>query len=142
MVGPQGPQGLQGPQGPKGDTGQPGPFPSTLPAGKTIVGVYDLEGTAAAVNGLVTGDISYLYAAPDQTEVYVKNGVSNPNCTGTANAPTAPPGFTCIYEISASNAQAENRGINFSRDSGVGLYVYSGAAGHFLMYGTWAATGK
>jgi len=53
--------GPRGAQGPKGEQGAPGSFPATLPTGKTIVGTFDMEGIAAAANGLVTSEISYVF---------------------------------------------------------------------------------
>jgi hypothetical protein len=143
--GPQGPQGAQGPpgaqgaQGIQGIQGPPGPFPDALPAGKTVVGTYDMEGVAAAGNGLVTSEISYIYRAPGQTAIFVKSGTTNANCPGNSTNPTANPGFTCVYEFLAINASA-SRGINFNRVSGPGLYIFSAAAGQFGSAGTWAAT--
>jgi hypothetical protein len=139
VPGPKGATGAQGVQGVQGVQGPPGPFPATLPAGKTVVGTYDMEGTAAAADGLVTSAISYIYRAPGQTAVFVKSGTTNPNCPGNSTTPTANPGFTCVYEFSVSNASA-SRGINFTRDSGPGLYIFAAAAGQFGSAGTWAAT--
>lgn len=136
-----GPQGAQGPQGPKGEQGTPGPFPATLPAGKTVVGTFDMEDVAAAANGLATSEISYVFSAPGQIVRYVKASTSDPDCTGSAATPTAPAGFTCIYELSANNASG-SRGINTSFSAGVNLYVFSAAGGQFSVWGTWAATGK
>ncbi len=147
--GAQGVQGSQGPQGPTGNTGSTGntgpegPFPSTLPSGKTIVGVFDVEGVSSggisSTGSLATGSISYLYEAPSQTVVYVAAGGSDPHCTGNFAAPTAPPGYTCIYETENGNAGAH--GVNFHTDAGVALYVFSAAAGAFEIHGSWAATG-
>ncbi|HTR74440.1 MAG TPA: hypothetical protein VMH33_04175 [Solirubrobacterales bacterium] len=140
LTGSAGPQGKEGPKGDKGEKGEPGPFPSALPSGKTIVGAFDAEGTATAAGQLVTGDISYLYSAPEQTVVYVSAGGSDPNCTGTWQNPTAPIGYTCVYGY--SEGDLASHGINFETSSGVGLYAFSAAAGHSKMVGTWAATGK
>ena len=46
----QGPEGGTGPQGPKGDAGVPGPFPSQLPSGKTLTGVYSVTGVATGAH--------------------------------------------------------------------------------------------
>jgi hypothetical protein len=138
-TGAQGSQGIQGAQGIQGVQGPPGPFPASLPAGKTVVGTYGMGGIAAAANGLAEGDISYLYSAPSQTVIFVASGTTNPNCPGTEANPTAPAGFTCVYETSPVNASG-SRGINFHTSTGVGLYIFSTAAGFFESTGTWAAT--
>jgi hypothetical protein len=150
LTGPTGPKGATGATGPKGDkgergekgnTGEPGPFPTTLPSGKTVVGVYDVEGTAHSVHEISTGDISYVYSAPGQQVEYIQVGGTNPHCTGTSAEPTAPAGFTCIYEIGRNNVA--NAGINFTTNSGVGLVAASElATGNYAAWGTWAATGK
>ena len=142
-AGPQGPKGDQGVQGAKGDTGDigpAGPFPNALPSGKTIMGVYDMEGTAAAAGGLLTSDISFLYPVEGSlSRVYVKSGATHVSCTGTAANPTAPAGFLCVYEASDTNASS-SRGLNFGRKHGEGLYVFSAGSGYFGAWGSWAVT--
>jgi hypothetical protein len=141
-TGAQGPRGERGERGERGGTGPAGPFPATLPAGQTIVGVYDVGGTApSATKALVTGEFSYLYQAPGQTVIYVGSGTTNPTCTGSYLNPTAPAGFTCIYEQNATNVTIEH-GVNSPTDQGVRLYAFSAAAGQFEIFGAWAATGK
>jgi hypothetical protein len=142
--GVRGPQGAQGTQGIQGNTGAAGPFPATLPTGKTVVGTFDVEGIATAAGtagagSLATGAFSYTYLAPSQTVIYVDTGTTNPTCTGTEAAPTAPNGYTCIYEHAAGNSSS--RGVNFATSSGVAIYAFATAAGYFDVYGTFAATG-
>ncbi|HET7054559.1 MAG TPA: hypothetical protein VFI09_11660 [Solirubrobacterales bacterium] len=147
-AGPQGPKGDKGDTGPKGDKGEkgdqgePGPFPATLPSGKTIYGAFEMGITATAGGQVLEGPVSYTYLVPGQTAIYVKHGESNGTCTGTVANPTAPPGFTCVYEKTGSNLEA-SRGINYpSENAGFGLYSFSNAAGLAEMQGTWAATAK
>ena len=143
-AGPQGPQGAAGPQGPKGDTGATGPagpFPATLPSGKTIVGIFDVKGTAAAAGAEVTGAASYLYSAPGQTTTYVRGGATDPTCTGSFANPTAPAGHTCVYEAGSYNTAAGSHGTDLDTKQGFTLYALAAAAGGFGMYGNWAATG-
>jgi hypothetical protein len=88
---------------------------------------------------LATGAISYVYPAPSQHVVYVNVGTTNATCTGTADTPTAPNGDTCIYERQAVNVSSG--GTNFTTSSGVGIYAFSAASGHYVIDGTFAATG-
>ncbi len=141
-IGPKGTQGPKGDRGEKGDTGEPGPFPITLPSGKTIYGAYEMGITATAGAQVLETAVSYTYLIPGQTAVYVKQGTTSTTCTGTVANPTAPPGFTCIYEKTGSNVES-GRGINYlSENAGFGLYAFSQAAGLSQAYGTWAATAK
>jgi hypothetical protein len=88
LTGPRGATGATGPQGPKGDrgekanTGEPGPFPRTLPSGKSIYGAFEILGTATAANQFFGSQVSYTYLNPGQTSVYVKEGTRSTTCTG------------------------------------------------------------
>jgi hypothetical protein len=147
LDGPQGPRGergetgLKGEDGKRGEQGEAGPFPATLPSGKTVVGAFDVGGTAAATGNIAVGAVSYLYRVPTtQIPVYVRLSTTDLSCTGTFAAPTAPPGHTCFYERTTSNVGSE-RGINFNGLAGVGLFVKAAAPGFVEITGTWAATG-
>lgn len=153
-TGPKGATGPQGPAGPKGDKGdrgekgdqgnqgEPGPFPSTLPSGKTIYGAYEMGITASSGGQVLETAVSYPYLIPGQTAVFVKTGTTNPKCPGTVANPAAAPGFTCVYEKNATNVES-GRGINYpSESAGFGLYAFSNASSLAEDYGTWAATAK
>lgn len=141
-TGPAGPQGPKGDRGEKGETGEAGPFPSTLPSGKSVYGAFEILGTATATGQFFGAQISYTYLIPGQTAVYVKEGTTSTTCTGSYENPTAPPGFTCIYEHSSQNAQT-GRGTNYpSQSGGLGLQASSVSTGLVQVYGTWAATAK
>jgi hypothetical protein len=140
--GAEGPKGATGERGPKGETGEPGPFPTTLPSGKTIYGAFEMGITATAASQVLETAVSYTYLIPGQTAVYVPSGTTSPTCTGTAANPSAPPGFTCVYEKVGSNVGA-GRGVNYpSESAGFGLYAFSTGVGLTQAYGTWAATAK
>ena len=120
-----------------------GPIPATLPSGKTVVGVYDVEGTAHSVHEISTRGylLCLVYWAPGQQVEYIQVGGTSPTCTGTSAEPTAPAGFTCIYEIGRNNVS--NAGVNFTTNSGVAIVAASElATGNYAAWGTWAATGK
>ena len=136
-TGAQGIQGIQGVQGPAG------PFPTALPSGKTLVGTEDFSNTATGTGTFATGSISYQYPVAGggaHHVVYVEAGTTDPNCTGTFANPTAPTGYTCIYESSHTNVTSP-RGINYTTNVGVGLYAFAAAAGNMEVSVTWAVTG-
>ena len=55
--------------------------------------------------------------------------------------PTAPAGFTCIFEIGRNNIS--NAGVNFTTNSGVAIVAASElATGNYAAWGTWAATAR
>jgi len=132
------PAGREGPQGP---TGEPGPFPSVLPSGKTVVGAFDASIVASAGGQSVTSQVSYPFPAPGQEAIYVKEEATNSICTGSSAHPTAPPGFTCVYERHETNIDLA--GINYkSEEAGFGIYAFSSSPGYAELNGSWAATGK
>lgn len=143
--GPQGLQGAPGQQGEQGEQGEPGPFPNTLPAGKTIRGAWGIEDKAAGANEISMSDISWNY--PMSTEVAV-DVVSvfpstDPHCPGTVSNPSAESGFLCIYQ----RAQSNSGGITYSTSGvlyrfGAPVWIKSSAAGDYWADGSWAVTGN
>lgn len=115
----------------------------TLPAGATVRGTYELDGTASAANQLIGGDsISFVYALPSTPSVrFVRQGATPPaECPGTSSDPKAQPGFLCIYENTKSNIAADHPSVyNLSR-VGAGLFARSTGAGAAFSGGRWAAT--
>ena len=126
VSGPQGvvgPQGAVGPQGPQGIRGESAFEP--IPAGRTVFGVVaaDYYGSTAQTTWSSSVSLPAAAPAPFGNEVtVVKNNTEvdnecggatclhddelaySNNCTGTFTAPTAPPGWICIYPASVSNA--------------------------------------
>lgn len=171
----QGPQGDPGPQGPKGDTGakgaqgDPGPFPSQLPSGKTLTGVYSVSGVATGADQYFDMPISFGFrfaSAPAVVTVGINDTAEEAaaaGCPGTKDNPQAAPGKVCIYEVGRENtkvlpgmappleaggdpAQVSGYVPPFSPPFGVAtrfgtvLEVYSAAAGNLYSNGAWAAT--
>jgi hypothetical protein len=95
-TGANGPTGPMGPMGPKGD---PGPLLATVPAYATIKGVYGIQQTVPASSGTVGAFVSFPLAlpAPPSAVVLSPNGSAVTHCPGTATAPTADPGYLCVY---------------------------------------------
>jgi hypothetical protein len=114
---------------------------STLKAGQTLRGVFDLGGTATAVD-LFRGAVSYLSplsgAAPAVT--VLKKGQTSANCAGigTGSAPTATAGNLCVYLTEEANL-AELTAENNTR-LGFGLAAKSTAGGDVTAFGQWAVT--
>jgi len=100
QVGPQGRQGVQGVQGPQGVPGIAGPVTTTAESGLTQRGFFDLEGYTTYV-GLGTSITFPLELSASPTVVEVPYGVPNPDpthCPGSPEAPSAAPGYLCLYD--------------------------------------------
>ena len=140
-VGPKGDKGDPGTPGTNGAQGEPGPFPGTLPTGKTIRGHYSMSAKATAVSDFASDNISFGFKfATPPTLVKVASGGSDANCPGNNDNPGANPGFLCVFQ---SGFQANHTGIQSidgPDEFGISLFIWSSAAGMFWDYGTWAAT--
>jgi hypothetical protein len=138
--GPKGDKGDRGEKGEKGSVGEPGPFPTSLPSGKTETGAFSAGITATAAGQVLETAVSFPYPVTGLTAVYVKAGATSTTCTGTSASPTAPAGFICIYERTGFNVEG-GRGVNYPPEAaGFGLYAFSAAPGLAEMQGSWAAT--
>jgi len=110
--GAAGRQGSQGPRGPRGSAGT-SLLGASVPSGKTITGAWGGRYIAPqlAFNNSYLISVSFPLRAPaplDDANVNVAPntvaGDPDPSCTGSADAPTAPPGKVCIYIGSSNNA--------------------------------------
>lgn len=120
QVGAQGPQGPVGPMGPRGESAF-----NTIPAGRTVYGVVGGEFRNTVENAEWVTLSSLPAMAPiafNDQQVIIKNNTVVDNgcggasclsaeelahthlCTGSAAAPTAPPGVVCIYPTHDLNA--------------------------------------
>ena len=139
--------------GPAGSDGQPGaPGRSALEplrSGETIRGVVGGDEHAATGNG--TNDFGVLETFPipapqpvREEDVAVDGGASDlgNRCTGTADAPTAPPGVVCIYADSFKNADLLTGFGSPSPDAGsrLGFEItwIAPDAGDTFMHASWA----
>ena len=115
LQGPAGPQGAQGAQGgqgiqgPKGDTGATGPITGVAPSGVTMTGMFDIEGYALS-SGVLGEPINFplsLSAPPMVVEVPWSQPNPDPaHCGGSPDAPTAAPGYLCVYDRGSANINA------------------------------------
>ena len=165
LKGKRGPRGLQGPQGLQGATGTAGAAGTngtngtngsdglgltedqTLPSGKTETGSYVLKLNNNADQGAVALPMRpKLPAEMDPAHVNTTtSGTPTTHCTGTATAPTAEPGYLCIYETSRANMTTLGIfKIDKSSGNGVGVHgasiYYSATAAGALVQAVWAVT--
>jgi hypothetical protein len=148
LHGARGKNGTNGATGVTGVTGQAGPLTTSLPAGQTLRGWFNLDTVAAAASQINGGSISFgfnLASAPTVQLVPV-GGPTTAQCGGSVAAPSAAPGYLCLYESSLTNvaslAVCNSVGTcGPSADSfGGELFANSTAAGRFFADGAWAVT--
>jgi hypothetical protein len=101
-TGTAGAKGATGPQGPKGDKGDAGPPGSNVNVGEPLASgktEYGTIGAESQVAGAV--EIASNAQLPIPAPVALENShvlvAPDAHCTGSAEAPTAAPGFVCIY---------------------------------------------
>jgi hypothetical protein len=155
LRGPQGERGERGERGLQGVQGVQGPpgtsvFASTIPAGTTVIGDW----YAAPSNGNTT--VGFHEASfPTKAPAAVGSGDSNMGagtanagdadaaCTGSAGAPTAPPGKVCWYVgFQVGLSQLEGFGSSGSQVAGAAVRVTGNVATGSTSYarGSWAYT--
>ena len=145
---------LKGEKGDKGDRGDAGPYISTLPSGQTLSGVYAFGGPADAPSQMFFGGIAFVIPleAPPAVEVFEAGEAATEHCSGSATAPTAAPGYLCVYEYNASTVRQAGSlqaydfqfplvvGRNAATASGATLWIRSNGAGSTYSEGAWAVT--
>lgn len=132
-TGPQGAQGAVGATGAQGPVGQVGPVGprgesafDVIPQGRTVYGVIGADVQASSANGQWGFSESLPAIAPvafGNELVTIRNNehVNNdcggpcladeeithsPNCTGSVESPSAPPGWLCLYPVNVQNVAA------------------------------------
>lgn len=150
-TGPQGPTGKEGSPGKNGETGkegkqgEPGPLLTTLPSGKTETGTFSAANTD--VSGLayafVIAQISYPIplASEPKVEVIQTGKASTSNCAGTVVAPSASPGWLCVYVQEAFNTGEVTVESVGSPNHGMAPYAALNTPGDTgQIWGSWAVT--
>jgi hypothetical protein len=146
--GPPGAPGTPGTPGQNGDTGPAGPFPTVLPSGTTLTGVFAAGGTDASTSAYAAGTVSFAYplASPPAVNLITSGGGSTSNCPGSLADPKAAAGEFCLYESTSANAVVAGVGNPVTNTNG-GISVYGGVinvvsstSGTFQAVGTWAVT--
>ena len=153
QVGPRGRQGIQGVQGSQGVRGVPGPVTTTAPSGFTQRGFFDIAGDTDGRN-LATSIAFPLELSASPTVVEVPNGVSSPDpthCPGSPQAPSAAPGYLCLYDLSEMSVRQlfageylqvtdANGGLGHASPFGARLFVVPQNPGYSNIDGSWAVT--
>jgi hypothetical protein len=148
LTGATGATGAAGAKGDKGDQGVPGPFPDSLPAGKTVRGNFALTGVATAGGQRFESPISFVFtfSGPPTAKYIPSGGPAQAGCPGTVSNPLADPGFLCVYELQKINTvpnciySGGGGSCNSTNRYGGIVYAESTAAGAVFAEGTWAAT--
>jgi hypothetical protein len=148
---PRGPAGAQGPRGDTGAKGDPGqlgpagPFLDTLPAGKSVRGVFNFGADVTQANDLVFGDISFVFPFATTPNVIVVpvGGPTPAGCSGTAtNSPGAASGNVCLFQTDATNGSLSIIPGSFADHRyGLGMYAFAAGTGTVHIVGNWVATG-
>jgi len=119
-----------------------------IPSGQTITGNATLDGHASDVS-----DWAFSVALPgrapvplaDNTVNFASDGAAiddDTTCTGTAAAPTAPPGKVCLYRTAISSNTVNLEGLALLHVAGSGFRIYwaANAAGDTYVHVSWAYT--
>jgi hypothetical protein len=152
-----------------GKEGKEGTFGGqTLPAGKTLTGVYAASGfsevtfseAVAGVPGmgkavasvslaLPIDDapnliLSYIGPAEGENEEESKwaEAIKEHKCKGSVQKPAAAEGNLCIFGENVENVSSNRPGITIEGNVGFGIQAYPAAKGAILMDGTWAVTAE
>ena len=143
LTGAPGAQGPQGVNGPRGAQGAPGPFPATLPSGKTLTGDY----FASSETGSSFDDTqSFAFPLASKPAVHFVGigATAPPQCPGTASNPHATSGNLCVYaslgSVSATAVLIVNPETDLTPDASPrGFRVTMNVSPSFST-GSWAVT--
>ncbi len=126
----------------------------SIPSGTTVTGAFGLQhffSASGASQDHLREAVSLPGPAPtalDDSDVNFANGTApvddDATCTGTPDAPTAPPGKACLYLLASGGltTEVQGEGMPTSGGSRYGFVIRSdndGGAGTGV-YGTWAYT--
>jgi hypothetical protein len=138
--GPKGDQGERGLEGPEGEEGPPGPTETTLPAGKTMTGVWGFTNTGVEQ---AYAQMSFPLRYQGEPEVHFMPSGEAPTteCPGSVSEPKAAAGHLCIYEKNSLNATPSEFITDDEVHSGL-LLVFNieNIANLAVAHGTWALT--
>lgn len=152
-----GTSGAQGPQGPQGAKGDAGPLTTTLPAGQTLRGAFNLDAQASAMDQTTGQGLSFGLSLRTAPSLVIRpvGAAASAQCPGTLGDPQAASGVLCVYLASVMNLRPNPpsfpNGVSFldfpdSNDGastfGAEIFISSAAAGRYFADGTWAVTGN
>jgi hypothetical protein len=137
-----GPRGAQGAQGGTGPTGPAGPFTDTLPSGKTLRGVYLIQGRSTAAGASYGDAVSFAFTLSSSPTAHVVPfvGPRPPGCPGTDSDPQASPGHLCVYETDRANATPPDLSTSRPRFGFEYTVDTPTTATAFYAKGSWAVT--
>jgi hypothetical protein len=118
-----------------------------------MTGLFNIDGYEVAGGELGTG-ISFPFelSAPPAAAIEVPFGGINPDpthCPGSPDSPTAAPGYLCVYDRGAVNAQAgcqtdlciaDVSSHGTTSNFGAQIWTVAKATGHVAVVGSWAVT--
>jgi hypothetical protein len=154
LAGVPGPAGATGARGPAGANGANGPrgFSAwdTMPSGVTVTGrIYDLSRSAGSATNVVD-NVNFPAKAPAApsglgfgNDAFAATA-TDPACTGTYAAPTAPAGHVCVYMDGLSGLSGP--GVNTWSDVAQRPYAFyvrftqTAPNTDFYYWGSWAYT--
>jgi hypothetical protein len=138
-------------RGNRGPVGKPGPFPPTLPSGKTVRGIFAAAGEASGADTSdIADNISFgwtLTARP--TPHFIQAGAAVPaGCSGTPDDPGADPGNLCVFEVVHTNVDDAHTYVwnpvfnstGMAEPFGAAVLSSSAGAGYYDFGGSWAVT--
>jgi hypothetical protein len=148
-TGAQGPQGEEGPQGPQGEPWTAG---GTLPSNETEMGTWAVGINDTAYMVSLSFNIPLKEEAPELGFVNLAGEEAGDgetfhaveHCTGSAEEPSAPAGYVCIYGASEEIGEGLP-GFGWFAAGNINTFV-SGAAFPYIageehsVWGTWAVT--
>jgi hypothetical protein len=140
LRGKQGPKGaagatgIAGPKGDRGPAGPPGTYPTVLPSGQTETGVWGGGYTASAATQPYRE--AAMFAIPLAAPIAVGNAIyvagesAEPHCPGRGKAA---PGFLCVYQGFAENAEAPRNFDIFNPETPAGIEEMAGSHGFAIL---------
>jgi hypothetical protein len=147
----QGKEGAEGKEGPQGPQGKEGALPTTLPAGRTLTGVFNAEGfdTSETEASFAGADVSFAVPLATAPKIaYLHPGETSEACTGSASEPKAALGWLCEYEAESQNVKGIIPGEPEAKYARYGNFISVESLKAtkterkgFFATGSWAVTG-
>jgi hypothetical protein len=133
-------------KGPAGRQGPPGPFPATLPSGKTLTGDYTTLFPSGS-SQIMPDTQSFAFPLASAPAVHFIGIFATPpaQCPGTVADPKAAPGNLCVYASLGTVSTTAVEIVDPETDTGQaasprGFRVIETISGSFST-GSWAVTG-
>ena len=148
--GTDGADGATGATGPQGIQGPVGPYPTELPNGQTLTGVFAIEILADSPGDRGNSPLSFaipLPAVPTTFEIHEPGDAPTAACPGHSADPQAAPGAFCAYASQSINVGfrcVARLGAAYTCSAadkfGTSIFIDSAGAGLVSFVGSWAVT--